>query len=90
MHHVLLVDSWANDLGASRRQRLYPTPSEHERVQKFLLVDELQDNLRVERELGSDSLKIKGNFCWGFEENKVEEPVPIGGRGKRGRSKTVT
>jgi hypothetical protein len=60
------------------------------RVQKFLLVDELQDNLRVERELGSDSLKIKGNFCWGFEENKVEEPVPIGGRGKRGRSKTVT
>jgi ABC-type uncharacterized transport system fused permease/ATPase subunit len=43
------------------------------RVQKFLEVDEVQDNLRVSKDLGKTAFEIKGSFSWGFEEKKKDD-----------------
>jgi hypothetical protein len=36
------------------------------RVQKFLQTDNVQKDLRVKTTLGSEALKISGDFSWGF------------------------
>jgi len=45
------------------------------RVQRFLMVDEVQPNIREHVNLDKDALRIKGDFSWGFEEKKDLEDL---------------
>ncbi len=59
------------------------------RVQKFLMVDEVQTNIREHVRLDRDALEIKGNFSWGFEEKKDKDDLKKEKKDKKEKNKTI-
>ena len=59
------------------------------RVQKFLMVDEVQTNIREHVRLDRDALEIKGNFSWGFEEKKDKDELKKEKKDKKEKNKTI-